>query len=425
MIKKVPVLWKSAKKKDIFEMAGNMLRVLVTGNVDNGKSTILGRLFYESELIHDDQLTSIYRDGNLDFSLFTDGLYQEIQEGVTYDIAHLFYQKSGKRIIFLDSPGHKKFAHNMIAACSQADVALILLDILEPLSQRTIDQINCAKFFDIKHYIYCINKMDLVGYSQDKYLAKVEEIKQHTSNLPLSKVTCLGVSAYEGEAISKASDLMPWQEKTSLIDIINLSYDTIVKSDNHLQEAIFEVQYAWYDPTRNVTILQSFKNTGYFDPSQKYYIPSISKWFYLDKMTQDHSSDIGANEPSFSTFSFMIPGKECIQRGDVLFPASRKLEPVKFMKVALLNLYDFKDASEVVCYLRLNTQKTMVKTRNIEKENNQYIAQLELSNPIYLDAAKIDCPNNRFILFDARQERILFIGKPLALENANSKGDKI
>jgi bifunctional enzyme CysN/CysC len=204
-----------------------LLRFLTCGSVDDGKSTLIGRLLYEGKLLFDDQLDSLKRDsarvgtqgGELDFALLVDGLAAEREQGITIDVAYRFFATDKRKFIVADTPGHEQYTRNMATGASTADVAVILADVsrgAELLTQTRRHTYIC-KLVGIRHVILAVNKMDLVGYQQsafDDYAAKYLDFARQ---IGIADVRCIPISALRGDNVVKPSANMPWYRSAALL----------------------------------------------------------------------------------------------------------------------------------------------------------------------------------------------------------------
>ena len=205
----------------------DLLRFLTCGSVDDGKSTLIGRLLYESELLPDDQLDSLKRDsarsgiqgGEIDFSLATDGLAAEREQGITIDVAYRFFATGKRKFIVADTPGHEQYTRNMATGASTADAAVILADVsrgTELLTQTRRHTFIC-KLVGIRHLILAVNKMDLVGYQQAVFDAYAAKYRDFARQIGIGDVVCIPVSALRGDNVVKPSANMPWYRGLPLL----------------------------------------------------------------------------------------------------------------------------------------------------------------------------------------------------------------
>ena len=208
------------------------LRYITCGSVDDGKSTLLGRMLYEAQLIFDDQIDGLIKDSKkigtqgdkIDFALLVDGLAAEREQGITIDVAYRFFSTKKRKFIVADSPGHEQYTRNMVTAASNAELAIILIDARNGIMPQTKRHSFIANLLGIKNIIVAINKMDLVNYDQDVYKKILKDYEQEVlSELDISDINFIPVSALEGDNITKNSSNMPWYEGKPLMSILETS----------------------------------------------------------------------------------------------------------------------------------------------------------------------------------------------------------
>ena len=224
----------------------DILRFITAGSVDDGKSTLIGRLLYDSKSILIDQLEAIERqtknreDGEIDLALLTDGLRAEREQGITIDIAYKYFSTPKRKFIIADAPGHVQYTRNMVTGASNSDLAIILVDARNGVAEQTRRHSIIASLLNIPHVVVAINKMDLVNYSEDVYNNIVIDYAQVAKSLGLKDITYIPISALNGDNIVDKSNRYPWYEGQSLLEIL----ETIeVQNDINLKDARFPVQY--------------------------------------------------------------------------------------------------------------------------------------------------------------------------------------
>ncbi len=224
----------------------DLLRFITAGSVDDGKSTLIGRLLYDSKSIMIDQLEAIEKqtknkeDGEIDLALLTDGLRAEREQGITIDVAYKYFSTPKRKFIIADAPGHIQYTRNMVTGASNADLAIILVDARNGVAEQTRRHSIIASLLNIPHVVVAINKMDLVEYSQDVYNNIVIDYATVAQSLGLKDIRYIPISALNGDNIVEKSDKYPWYEGDSLLHILET---TEVQSDINLTDARFPVQY--------------------------------------------------------------------------------------------------------------------------------------------------------------------------------------
>ena len=224
-----------------------ILRFITCGSVDDGKSTLIGRLFYESKTMYEDQLAALRQDtsrygttgGELDLALFTDGLEDERQQGITIDVAYRYFSTDKRKFIIADTPGHEQYTRNMATGASTADLAIILVDARHGVMTQTKRHSFIVSLLGIKHIIVAINKMDLVDYSQEVFERIQNDYVAFASRLDLPDVHFMPMSALKGDNVVGASPAMPWYQGLPLLPLLDSVY---IGSDRNLEDFRFPVQ---------------------------------------------------------------------------------------------------------------------------------------------------------------------------------------
>ena len=227
----------------------SLLRLLTAGSVDDGKSTLIGRLLFDSKKIYEDQLQALERDsmrvgnagaGQIDYALLLDGLKAEREEGITIDVAYRYFSTNLRKFIIADTPGHEQYTRNMITGGSTANLAIILVDARTGVITQTRRHTFLVSLLGIKHIALAVNKMDLVGFSEEVFNNIKSEYLTLTSQLGIEDVTCFPLSALEGDNVVKKSERTPWFEGTSLLEFL----ETVpIDRDRNMEDFRFPVQY--------------------------------------------------------------------------------------------------------------------------------------------------------------------------------------
>lgn len=224
----------------------DILRFITAGSVDDGKSTLIGRLLYDSKSIMIDQLEAIERqtknreEGDIDLALLTDGLRAEREQGITIDVAYKYFSTPKRKFIIADAPGHIQYTRNMVTGASNANLIIILVDARNGVIEQTRRHSIIASLLHIPHVIVAINKMDMVNYSQDVYTDIVIDYAEMAASLGLKNVSYIPISALNGDNIVDRSTNLPWYDGTTLLNLL----ETVeLKKDIDLSHARFPVQY--------------------------------------------------------------------------------------------------------------------------------------------------------------------------------------
>jgi bifunctional enzyme CysN/CysC len=203
----------------------SLLRFITCGSVDDGKSTLIGRLLYESKLVYEDQLAALEADSKklgtqgqeIDFALLVDGLAAEREQGITIDVAYRFFSTEKRKFIVADTPGHEQYTRNMVTGASTADLAVILIDARKGVLTQTRRHSYIVSLLGIRRVVVAINKMDLVDYSQQTFEAIVRDYRAFAEKVGLTDVTFIPMSALRGDNITERSPAMPWYEGPALM----------------------------------------------------------------------------------------------------------------------------------------------------------------------------------------------------------------
>jgi sulfate adenylyltransferase large subunit len=223
-----------------------LLRFATAGSVDDGKSTLIGRLLHDSKAIFEDQLehllaTSERRgDDYVNLALLTDGLRAEREQGITIDVAYRYFQTPKRKFIIADTPGHEQYTRNMVTGASTADLQIVLVDARKGVSEQTRRHAYIASLLRIPHVVVCVNKMDLVGYDEAVFDGIVEELVDWTARLGLPDVTFIPISALHGENVVERSLEMPWYDGPPLL--YHLEH-VVIASARNLVNLRFPVQW--------------------------------------------------------------------------------------------------------------------------------------------------------------------------------------
>ncbi|MBV6762037.1 adenylyl-sulfate kinase [Rhodococcus opacus] len=255
-----------------------LLRVATAGSVDDGKSTLIGRLLYDSKAIFEDQLEAVERtsrergDDHANLALLTDGLRAEREQGITIDVAHRYFATPHRKFIIADTPGHEQYTRNMVTGASTADLALILVDARKGILEQTRRHAFIASLLGIPHLVLCVNKMDLVGWSEERFEEIKEEFRQFAIKLEVHDLTFIPVSALRGDNIAQRTANMPWYEGASLLHYLEQVH---VASDRNLIDARFPVQYVVRPQRQTDSALHDFRGyagtvaSGVFKPGDE------------------------------------------------------------------------------------------------------------------------------------------------------------
>jgi sulfate adenylyltransferase large subunit len=226
--------------------SSELLRIATAGSVDDGKSTLIGRLLHDSKSIFEDQLEHVVQtserrgDGYVNLALLTDGLRAEREQGITIDVAYRYFQTPRRKFIIADTPGHEQYTRNMVTGASTADLSIVLVDARKGVSEQTRRHAYIASLLRIPHLVVCVNKMDLVGYDEEVFYAILEEMVDWASRLDIPDITFIPISALHGDNVVDRSFAMPWYGGAPLL--YHLEH-VVIAPDRNLADVRFPVQW--------------------------------------------------------------------------------------------------------------------------------------------------------------------------------------
>lgn len=234
-----------------------LLRLATAGSVDDGKSTLIGRLLYDSKQIFEDQLEHVVEvsrrrgDGHVNLALLTDGLRAEREQGITIDVAYRYFATPRRKFVLADCPGHVQYTRNMVTGCSTADVAVLLVDARNGVVEQSRRHAAIATLLGIPHLVVCVNKMDLVAYDEQRFAAITADFTAVARRLGARDLHFIPISALHGDNVVERSENTPWYEGPSLLELLEM---LPIARDRNLRALRFPVQWvirpqddAWHD----------------------------------------------------------------------------------------------------------------------------------------------------------------------------------
>jgi sulfate adenylyltransferase subunit 1 len=215
--------WKEERERGTFRMR-SLLKFITCGSVDDGKSTLIGHILYDAKLLYADQEKALELDskvgsrgGAIDYSLLLDGLMAEREQGITIDVAYRYFTTDNRSFIVADTPGHEEYTRNMAVGASFADLAIILIDAKQGVLVQTRRHARICSLMGIKYFVFAVNKMDLVGYSEERFGEITKQVNELAEELKLESVVIIPVSATEGDNVTKKSDKLPWYKGEAIL----------------------------------------------------------------------------------------------------------------------------------------------------------------------------------------------------------------
>jgi bifunctional enzyme CysN/CysC len=320
----------------------DLLRFITCGSVDDGKSTLIGRLLYESKMLFDDQLSALEADskklgtqgGSLDFALLVDGLAAEREQGITIDVAYRAFTTSKRKFIVADTPGHEQYTRNMATGASTADLAIILIDAQKGLLTQTRRHTFICSLLGIRNLVVCVNKMDLVNFSEDTYARIEEDYRAFASDLGITTVTMIPASALAGDNIIARSARMPWYHGSTLL--AHLETVPIGSSD---PGSPFRMPVQWVSrPHQNFRGFAGTIASGTVKPGDTLKVLPSGKQSTVSRLVT-HDGDL-TQAAVDQAITITLADEIDISRGDVLCAAKTPLETSDQFEAKLLWMGD-------------------------------------------------------------------------------------
>ena len=410
----------NTEENDYAEM--DLLRFTTAGSVDDGKSTLIGRLLYDSKNIFEDQIEAVEEssrrrgDENINLALLTDGLKAEREQGITIDVAYRYFATPKRKFIIADTPGHIQYTRNMVTGASTANLAIILVDARKGIVEQTCRHAFIANLLRIQHVIVTINKMDLVEYSESIYEKIVESFKSFSSRLDnFIDVTFIPISALHGDNVVDRSNNMPWYPGSTLLYHLESVY--IGSDQNHVQ-ARFPVQWVIRPHSDEYHDFRGYAGRvagGVFKPGDEVQILPSG---FASEIESIHTAN-GPIDEAFAPLccSFLLKENFDISRGDMIVKVNSPPErgqDIEAMlcwfsekKMTVRGKYSLRHTTKEVKAIVSNLQyKININTlRKVEEEDEFGMNEIgrvtiRTSAPIYYDSYKNNRTTGSFILVD-------------------------
>lgn len=346
-----------------------LLRFFTAGNVDDGKSTLIGRLLYDSNSISTDIIETLTRqskstgvNSDIDLALLTDGLRAEREQGITIDVAYKYFTTDKRKFIIADTPGHIQYTRNMFTGASNADLAIILVDARNGITDQTKRHSIISAILNIPHVLVCINKMDLVNYSQEAFNQIVNEYKEFAKPLKLKDVSFIPTSALAGDNVVTKSDKLSWYTGAPLLQFL----ETVNIIDQNLNEAPrFQVQYVIRPQTDALHDYRGYAGkvlSGSYKKGDKVVVLPSNIETVIERMEKDFKEiDVAdISEP----IVIHLKDDVDISRGSTIVPVNSQIKTEKELTATLC----WMDNSAFIPGQKLILQQNSYKTKAIVKE---------------------------------------------------------
>ncbi len=400
-----------AVQKKIMLDNNQLLRFTTAGSVDDGKSTLIGRLLYDSKSIFEDQLEAIENTSKkkghegVDLALFTDGLRDEREQGITIDVAYRYFTTPKRKFIIADTPGHIQYTRNMVTGASTANAAIILVDARHGVIEQTRRHAFIASLLQIPHIIVCINKMDLVEYSEEAYNKVINQFEEFSSKLLVKDVRFIPISALLGDNVVNRSTNMEWYQGAPLLHTLETMH---ISSDINKVDARFPVQ----------TVLRPQSdddNRDYRGYAGRIASGVLRQGDEVTVMPSGFTSKIksidtleGNLSEAFAPMSVSITLEDDIDisRGDMIVRSNNKPEAAQDVEVMLcwLNNSPAKPRAKYTIKHTSNDQKAMIKEVIYKIDINTLERNSEDNDLAMNDIAKVKIRTTKPLMIDAYRE---------------------
>lgn len=400
----------------------NLLRFITCGSVDDGKSTLIGRMLYESQMIFDDQVASLKNDSkkygtqgeNIDFALLVDGLSAEREQGITIDVAYRFFSSSKRKFIVADTPGHEQYTRNMATGASTAELAILLVDARNGILTQTKRHSFIVSLLGIKNIVLAINKMDLVNYDKNIYEKISSEYKLFSKKLNFKNIQSIPISALKGDNIHKKSKYMKWYNDKTLFDYLETTKTKIQSSDSFVL------------PVQSVN-RPNLNFRGYSGTIAEGKIRKGDELISLPSNQKVKVKDIFVGERSLKTASFkqsitLTIDKEIdTSRGDILCSKNSTVDMADQFNMNVIWMSEDKGFTGRTYLAKIHNISTSIKIMNIKKIYDVNTLEFAAGNELKLnDVAEISISFNKTVPFSTFKENKI-LGSLIIIDPINNQ----
>jgi len=408
-----------------------LLRFTTAGSVDDGKSTLIGRLLYDSKAIFEDQLEQVKgsseRKGldHIDLSLLTDGLKDEREQGITIDVAYRYFATPKRKFIIADTPGHIQYTRNMVTGASTANVALILIDARKGVIEQTYRHSYIASLLQIPHIIVCINKMDLVSFSEEVYQNIVKVYEEFASKLEVKDIRFIPISALKGDNVVNRSNNMDWYQGATLMH--NLETIHIGSDENHT-DARFPIQTVIRPHSDAYHDFRGYAGRidgGIFRVGEEIVVLPSGKRSTIKEIFLGDRSLIECFAPM--SVSMTLNDDIDISRGNIIAKVNNQPEPSKEFEIAACWFHDKPLNPNTKYIIRQGTSEVFGKieeiiykmeittlTRNLEDKfigiNDIFKAKIRVSKDLFVDSYHRNRKTGSLIVIDQTTNETIAVG---------------
>jgi bifunctional enzyme CysN/CysC len=381
-----------------------LLRFITCGSVDDGKSTLIGRLLYDSKMIFDDQLAALESDSKrvgtqgteIDFALLVDGLAAEREQGITIDVAYRFFATEKRKFIVADTPGHEQYTRNMVTGASTADLAVILIDARKGVLTQTRRHSYLAHLIGIRHIVLAVNKMDLVGYDQATYDAIVSDYAAFASSIGIREFTAIPISGFKGDNVTALSGHTPWYVGPTLIEqleIVDLDTDTD-------RAKPFRMAVQWVNrPNHDFRGFAGLISEGTIAPGDSVRVLPSGKTTEIDRIvTLDGDLDVAVAGQSVT---LTLTDEIDCSRGDVIAAAANPPQSASQFEATIVWMADEALLPGRGYWLRLGTQTVTAQVQHPKYQVNVNTLEQLAAETLELNAiGMVDFVTDKPLVFE-------------------------
>ena len=393
------------------EISNNqLLRFTTAGSVDDGKSTLIGRLLYDSKSIFEDQLASVTATSSkkghegVDLALFTDGLKDEREQGITIDVAYRYFTTPKRKFIIADTPGHIQYTRNMVTGASTANAAVILIDARNGVIEQTKRHSFIASLLNIPHLVVCVNKMDLVDYSEEVFNRITAQFEEFSSKLLMKDVRFIPISALEGDNVVNKSENMNWYSGGTLLNVLETLH---ISSDINKIDARFPVQTVLRPQSEEFRDYRGYAGRIASGIYRKGDEVAVLPSGFTSKIKSINTGEDEIEE-AFAPMSVAITLEDDIDisRGDMIVKKNNQPEPSQEFDVMLcwLNNDAAKPRAKYVIQHTSNEERAMIKSVVYKVDINSYERQEDDDSLQMNDIARVKIRTTRRLMIDSYRD---------------------
>jgi bifunctional enzyme CysN/CysC len=415
----------------------DLLRFATAGSVDDGKSTLIGRLLYDTKQIFEDQLEAVERTSRLmgdeytNLALLTDGLRAEREQGITIDVAYRYFATPRRKFIIADTPGHIQYTRNMVTGASTADLAIVLVDARKGILEQSRRHAFLVSLLRVPHLVVAVNKMDLVGYDQGRYEEIRSAFTAFATKLDVPDLTVIPISALVGDNVVSRSDAMPWYEGPSLLHHLE---NVHVASDRNLVDVRFPVQYVLRPQSTKYPDYRGYAGTlagGVLQPGDEVMVLPSG---FMTTVASIDTAD-GPVDEAFApmAITLRLSDELDVSRGDLICRPNNAPTPTQDIDAMVCWMSDAPLVPGQQLALKHTTRNARVLVRDLlyrldvntlhRDEASTSLAlndigrvRLRSTSPLFLDAYRRNRTTGAFILIDESTNRTVGAGMALTAD---------